>query len=135
MKYLISIAFLFLTINVKSQNQSKDQIVGDWKVTNVIVKSTDKNKIDLANSFKNSIFSFKPNDYFSFTSAEKSKLIMMVVEQLKNKKWLFEEKSQTIRIGSAKDSYSIMFILPKIENNKASFEIGETEINLELIKI
>ncbi|HQK40273.1 MAG TPA: hypothetical protein PLO52_09190, partial [Flavobacterium alvei] len=89
MKYLISIAFLFLTINVKSQNQSKDQIVGDWKVTNVIVKSTDKNKIDLANSFKNSIFSFKPNDYFSFTSAEKSKLIMMVVEQLKNKKWLF----------------------------------------------
>jgi hypothetical protein len=135
MKQLILIALFFLSFNAKSQTAIKDLLIGNWKVENVIVKSTNKEMIELSKAFKNSIFSFKKNQDFNFTPKQKTKLTSMFEEMLQNKKWIYDEKRKSIRIGTAKDRYTIMGITPKIESNKAYFKLDESELNLELVKI
>lgn len=135
MKHLLFITLFFLSINAKCQTDIKNQIIGNWKVENVVVKSTNKEMTELSQAFKNSIFSFKKNQDFNFTPKQKTELTSMFVEMLQNQKWIFDEKRKSIRIGTAKDRYTIMGITPKIENNKAYFKLDESELNLELVKI
>ncbi len=135
MKQLFFITIFFLSLNAKSQNNLKDQIIGSWKVENVIVKSTDKNIAELSQTLKNSIFSFKKNQDFNFIPKQKTQLTSMLVQMLQNQKWIFDEKRKIIRIGTAKDHYTIMGITATIENNKAYFKLDESELNLELAKI
>jgi len=135
MKQLIFITIFFLSISAKSQTDIKDQIIGNWKVENVIVKSTNKEMVELSQAFKNSIFSFTKNQDFNFTPKQKTKLTSMFTEMLQNNKWIYDEKRKSIRIGTTKDHYTIMGITAKIENNKAYFRLEESELNLELVKI
>jgi hypothetical protein len=135
MKQLLFIALLFLSLNAKSQTAIKDQIIGNWKVENVIVKSTNNEMKELSKVFKNSIFSFKKNQDFNFTANQKTQLTSMFEQMLQNQKWIFDEKRKIIKIGTVKSGYNIMGITVKIENNKAYFNFDETELNLELIKI
>lgn len=135
MKHLLLFTIFFLSINAKSQNHIKDQIIGSWKVENVIVKSTNKDMVELSQAFKNSIFSFKRNQDFNFTAKQKNKITSMLEQMMQNQKWIFDEKRKMIKVGTAKDRYTIMGITAKIENNKAYFNLDETELNLELVKI
>jgi hypothetical protein len=135
MRYITLITFLFLSLNVKSQSNIQDQIIGSWKVINASVNSKDKNHIAVANSFKNSIFSFKSNKDFIFTTTNKGELMLMMTQQFKNQKWIFEERRQLFKIGTAAGHYTNMGIFAKIENNKAVFRIYESEIDLELVKL
>jgi phosphopentomutase len=135
MKQLIFITIFFVSLSVKSQTAVKDQIIGNWKVENVIVKSTNKEMVELSQAFRNSIFSFTKNQDFNFTPKQKKKLTAMLTEMLQNQKWIFDEKKKSIRIGKANDHYTIMGITAKIENNKAYFKLEESELNLQLVKI
>ena len=121
MKHLLLFTILFLSINAKSQNHIKDQIIGSWKVENVIVKSTNKDMVELSQAFKNSVFSFKKNQDFNFTAKQKNKITSMLEQMMQNQKWIFDEKRKMIKVGTAKDRYTIMGITAKIENNKAYF--------------
>jgi hypothetical protein len=134
MKQLFFITILFLSINAKSQTY-KEQIIGNWKVENATIKSDNKNIKDFAQSFKNSLFSFKVNQDFIFTSTEKNQLIDMLKQHLKNTKWVFDERAEVYKIGTKQDHYNIMILIAKIEGNKAHFSIKESDINLELVKI
>ncbi|PXY43364.1 hypothetical protein [Flavobacterium hydrophilum] len=135
MKQLLFVTFFFLSLNAKSQTAIQDQIIGSWKVENVVVKSNNKEMIELSQAFKNSVLSFKKNQDFNFTSSQKTKLISMFTQMLQNQKWIFDEKRNMIKIGTFKDRYTIMGITAKIENKKACFRLDETELNLELVKI
>ncbi|SNR82790.1 hypothetical protein [Flavobacterium sp. ov086] len=135
MKQLLFITLFFLSINAKSQNHIKDQIIGSWKVENSTIKSTDKNMLEMARSFKNAIFSFRENRDFIVTSKEKNRVINMLISSLNNEKWLFDERDKKFKIGTDKDHYTIMSIAVRVENNKAYFKIDEAELNLELVKI
>ncbi|GAA3734059.1 hypothetical protein GCM10022422_16130 [Flavobacterium ginsengisoli] len=134
MKYLLLSITFFLFLNAKGQTSIKDQIIGNWKVKNVIVKSNSKEMTELSQTFTNSIFSFQKNQNFNFIPKQKTQLTPMFVQMLQNQKWGFEEKKNLIRIGTAKDHYSIMGITPKIEKNNAVFKLEEAELSLEVVK-
>jgi hypothetical protein len=135
MKKNIIFLLLIFSICVQSQNDIKKQILGSWKVENIIIESKNKNIIDFANSFKNSVFSFKENRTFIFNPKSNNQLILMFINQLKNAKWIYDEKDKKIKIGTDKDHYSTMGLSIKIENNTAFFYIDETELSFQLIRI
>ena len=74
MKYLLLSITFFLFLNAKGQTSVKDQIVGNWKVKNVIVKSNSKEMTELSQTFTNSIFSFQKNQNFNFIPKQKTPL-------------------------------------------------------------
>ncbi|GGF24771.1 hypothetical protein [Flavobacterium limi] len=135
MRQLLCVTIFLLSINAISQTDIKNQIIGSWKVENVLTKSNNKEMAELSQAFKNSIFLFKQNQDFNFTASQKSQFTSMLTQMLQNQKWLFDKKRNIIKIGTAKDRYTIMGITPKIENNKAFFSLDESGLNLVLVKI
>jgi hypothetical protein len=77
MKQLIFITIFFVSLSVKSQTAVKDQIIGNWKVENVIVKSTNKEMVELSQAFRNSIFSQKIRILISRQSKKRSLLLCL----------------------------------------------------------
>ncbi len=135
MKKKLAITLLLITFSVKSQTNIKENIIGGWRVEKVIIESKNKNIIDFGNSFYKSIFLFRENRDFSFSPEKNSELILMVVNQLKDAKWIFDDRDGKFKIGTDTDNYSTMSIEIKIENDKAYFHFDETDLNLELIRI
>lgn len=129
------ILIFLLSFTVKSQNSTKEEIIGNWQVTNVVTKSNNKNIIDFSNSFKNAIFSFKENRDFMISFKKNTRLTLMTVKSLDNTKWLFDERDDKFKIGTHEDHYSIMALKVKIKGNRAYINLDETNLNLELIRI
>lgn len=135
MKRFLFIILFFLSINAKSQTVVKDQIIGSWKVEKAKATSDNENVKNLSVAFVNSVFTFKSNQYFLFTSNEKNQLIESMIQLLDNKKWIFDKQYDMLKIGTDKDRYHTLRMIVKIENNKAFFRLNETELDLELVKI
>lgn len=59
----------------------------------------------------------------------------MTLGMTKNKKWKFDSNRQLIKIGSEKDYFSVMGIYVKKNEGKITFQISESELQFEMIKI
>jgi hypothetical protein len=84
MKNLILIVLsLFLSQTVISQEISKEEVCGTWKIQK-ITPLTDPKLKDLINGFKQASFKFNANGILELKSANTSKLFLMITNRLKN---------------------------------------------------
>jgi hypothetical protein len=134
-KHIILLTFLLISNIIISQTIKKEDIIGTWQVETNLTKTTDPKFKDLIEGFKSSIFNFEQNENFEMSSPNKSKLLLMTLEMTKNKKWKFDHNRQLIKIGSEKDYFSIMGIYVKKNSGKIIFQISESELEFEMIKI
>jgi len=135
MKKYIFVTVLFLISNlIVSQKIEQEEISGTWKVAKNLTKTTDPKFKDLIEGFNSSIFKFKQNGNFEMSSPNKSKIFLMTLEMITNKKWRFNSNRQMIKIGSEKDYFSIMGINVQKNQGKMIFQISESELQFEMIK-
>jgi hypothetical protein len=135
MKNLILIVFsLFLSQTVLSQEISKEQIYGTWKIQKNITSITDPKYKDLINGFKEASFTFNENGIFELKSANTSKLFLMTTNMLKNAKWKLDQNKQIIRIGNEENHFSTMGIKVKLKDSKTIFLVDETPLEFEMVK-
>ena len=134
-KHIILLTFLLISNIIICQTIKKEDIIGKWQVETNLTKTTDPKFKDLIEGFKSSIFKFEQNGNFEMSSPNKSKLFLMTLEMTKNKKWKFDNNRQLIKIGSEKDYFSIIGIYVKKNSGKIIFQISESELEFEMIKI
>jgi hypothetical protein len=134
-KYSVVFAFLLISSSVIGQTIEKEGIYGTWKVERNLTKTTDPNLKDLIEGFLASTFRFEENGTFELKSPNKSALFMMTLEMINNKKWKFDHNRQLIKIGSEKDAFSIMGISVKQKSGKMIFQVSESALEFEMVKI
>ena len=134
-KHIIILISLLLSNITISQTIKKEDINGTWKVQKNLTKTTNSNFKDIIEGFLSSTFRFEQNGNFELYSPNKSGIFLMTLEITKNKKWKFDENRQLIKIGSEKDYFSIMGIYVKKNNGKIIFQISESELQFEMIRI
>jgi hypothetical protein len=134
-KYIIVLTFFLISNIISSQTIKKEDIYGTWQVEKNLTKTTDPKFKDLIDGFKSSTFKFEQNGNFELYSPNKSKVFLMTLEMIKNKKWKFDDSRQLIKIGSEKDYYSLMGIYVNKNSGKIIFKISESEFQFEMKKI
>lgn len=134
-KHIIVFMFLLISNNMFSQTIEKEEIYGTWKVEKNLTETTDPNFKEIIAGFLSSTFRFEENGNFELYSPNKSKIFLMTLEMVKRKKWKFDHNTQLIKIGSEKDSYSIMGIHIKKNNDKIIFQVSESDLQFEMTKI
>lgn len=117
------------------QSIEKKDLYGTWQVTKNLTKTTDPNLKDLIEGFLVSTFKLEESGTFELKSPNKSALFMMTLEMINNKKWKFNYYRQLIMIGSEKDSFSIMGIYVKQNSDIMIFQISESALEFEMVKI
>ena len=136
MKKNIFILISFLISNILiSQTIKKEQIIGTWKVEKTLTETSNPNFKDIIEGFTSSNFRFDENGNFGLSSPNKSKMFLMMLEMVKNKKWKLDNSRQLIKIGSEKDHFSIMEIIVKSSDDKIFFLINESKLEFEMQKI
>lgn len=134
MKNLILIVLsLFISNIVLSQEISKEQIYGIWKVQKNLTPKSDPKLNDVIAGFNEATFTFYENGNFVLQSTNTSKLFLMTLNMLKNAKWKLDQKRQMIKLGNQENHFSIMGIAVKVSNGKTFFLINETPIELEMV--
>lgn len=124
-----------ISFSINSQELVNNQLLGEWKVENV-VKYPDHPKMkSFIDGLKVSSFSFDNKGRFEFKSSSNSQLISMTIEMTQNTYWKFDKSQNLIKIGTPKDDYSIMGIFVKSKNNIIFFELQESGIILQMTKI
>lgn len=134
-KNIFVFTFLLISNIIISQTIVKEEINGTWKVEKNLTKTTNPKFKDIIEGFLSSTFRFEQNGNFELYSPNKSRIFLMTLEMIKNKKWKFDNNRQLIKIGSEKDYFSIMGIYVKKNNGKIIFQISESELQFEMIKI
>lgn len=136
MKKYILVVVLFLNYFVLfSQKIEEEEIAGMWKVAKSITNKTNANFKDIVEGFEASTFNFEPNGSFKITSPNKSKIFKTTTDMISNQKWRFNSNQQRLQIGSEKDYYSIMEINVKRVEDKIIFQITDTIMEFEMIKV
>ncbi|WP_432671742.1 hypothetical protein [Flavobacterium sp. SM2513] len=134
-KHIVVFAFLSICNSVIGQTMEKEDLYGIWQVEKNLTETTDPNFKELIEGFLVSTFRFEENGTFEMNSPNKSKLFLMTLEMIKNKKWKFDHYRQLIKIGSEKDSFSIMGIFVKEKSGKIIFQVSESNLEFEMVKI
>ena len=130
----ILILFFFLSQTVLSQEISKEQVYGTWRVQKNITQILDPKFNDLINGFKESSFIFNDNGVFELKSSNTTALFLMTKDMLKNAKWALDQKKQIIRIGNQENHFSIIGIRVKLQDSKTIFLLDETPLEFEMIR-
>jgi hypothetical protein len=128
------ILFVTISFSVHSQDIINTQLLGEWKVENVVQYPNHPKIKPFIDGLKVSSFSFDNNGRFEFKSSANSQLISMTVEMTQNTFWKFDKSHNLINIGTPKDDYSCMGIIIKSKNNLTFFELQESNIILQMTK-
>jgi hypothetical protein len=131
-KQLLLIICLLISNHIVAQ-MSREDIVGKWRVVKVLMKNDNPNLTDLITSFESAQFEFEENSNFNISTSKKSELFSMVENMAKNTKWKLEEQS-LIKVRN-KSNGSILEILVSKQDGKTIFEMRETELELEVVKL
>jgi hypothetical protein len=81
---ILIVLSLFLSQTVISQEISKEEVYGTWKIQKNITPITDPKFKNLINGFKEVSFTFNANGILELKSANTSKLFLMITNRLKN---------------------------------------------------
>jgi hypothetical protein len=133
-KQLVVFVFLLFTNHLISQEYSEKDIVGKWKVVNVLKKPESPNFNDIIKSFSSVTFQFEENADFKITTLDKTKLFAMLTDMTKEAKWRLNNNKYAISIGNDSNKYSILKIILVEVDGKMIFHLDETELDLEVVK-
>lgn len=132
MKNIIFVFLFLLTANAFGQKLNDSLIVGTWRSEKVLKKPSNPNYRDIIDSFKMSVFKFKPDHTFEISSEQNSQEFANLRKMTKGKSWKFDAITNTIKIGDAKDNFSTMKIKVKTIEGKTVFVLEETYHSMEL---
>jgi hypothetical protein len=135
MKSFSTLIILFCSIPLLGQQISKQQITGIWVCTKVAADSTMRVSAEeqapletMKKAFINSMFKFGADGFFKLDLPEAKLEVTNNMDFLKNKKWFFNEKTNTISIGPPVEN--LMHI--KIESGEGFMHFFITDIPLIL---
>ena len=133
-KYLFIFSILLFSNNMISQEITQKNIIGKWKVVNVLKNIDNPNLKDIVKSFSSATFYFKENSDFKITTADNSKLFSMLTNMTNNSKWKLNKNNFGINVGNQSNEYNILKIIITEVNDKIIFHLSETELDLEVQK-
>ncbi len=96
------------TLSSSSDSLKKEDIIGTWKIVNVVEKFKNKYIEELIKGFKVSSFIFNSDNTFHFVSKDKSRGILEFLKIMETTNWLYDSSKNMLRIGTKKDNYSVM---------------------------
>lgn len=108
----------------------KEDLIGTWKVTNIIEKFKNKNLIELVKGFEASTFIFNSDNTFHFKSTDKSRGILEFLKMMGTSNWIYDYNKNLIRIGTKKDHYTLMGFKFIQKDNKTFFITEDNGIYL-----
>jgi Domain of unknown function (DUF4919) len=118
---------------LKDDSFEKDDLIGTWKI--VDFKHTFDNEKEakfFEKLFVNAIIKFNSNQSFEFINNQKEKEILEFTKGFQNQKWKYDSKKREIKVGSAKDDYTIIgFTVEKI-GSKIIFIMEDNGLHVEL---
>lgn len=132
---LISTFALFISLNSFGQITSESELIGKWKVVEILEKPTNSQLKPIIDGFEKSTFTFNENTDFELTTTNNSELFKMMMAEVSNEtKWKFEIDKQLIKIGNQEDGYSYMGILVKIVKENIIFHLDESGLTFLMKK-
>lgn len=135
MKNYIVIALVLMFANHSiSQEYSKKDIIGKWKVIEVLKKTENPNLNDLIKSFSTASFQFNEDSSFRISTLNKSKVFDMLINMTRTAKWRLNENNFSVNIGDDLNQFNILKIIILKVDEKIVFHLTETELNLEVVK-
>ncbi len=137
MKIFCVFLFVGLFFNIVfSQNFSESQLIGSWKVIEVINYDSTSNKdlVDFFDDFKSSRFYFRQDGFFEFSSTGKSKAMIIFMQMFSGSNWIFDPEHLEIGIGNKKNKFNSAKIFVREKDNKVVFNIQESPITLIMEK-
>jgi hypothetical protein len=139
MKTFSILIILFCTIQLSAQQISKQQMTGIWVCTKVAVDSTMRVSAEerapletMKKAFINSTFKFGADGLFKLDLPEAKLEVTNSMEFLKNKKWFFNEKTNTISIGPPAEN--LMHIKIVSGDGFVHFFITDIPLILRMVK-
>lgn len=132
MKKLIVLFLLLFAANANSQKLVDSLLIGKWKTEKVLKKPSNPHYRDIIDSFKASVFVLNEDHTFELKSDQNSQEFAQIRKMSKGKTWKFDEATQTVKIGDAKDNFSTMRFKVKTVDGKTVFALEETHHGLEL---
>jgi hypothetical protein len=134
--------FFVILFQTKSQNFTEKEIIGTWKVENVMLGKVPKAELEKSNqlikAFSGAEFIFKPDKFFSFVLGDDIKDSLLQQMQISNANWKLDDSGNSIIVQDWKERYTdkleLMEILIKKEDGKIKFRISETYMILEVKK-
>lgn len=118
-KHLVILVLFWLT-NINSQNLKNEDVAGVWKVTKVLRLSNKSIDKELITSFKKAFFYFKKTQNFGLKTEYMSESFSKATLSLSGVKWKLE--GNKIFIGSEKNDYNSLVIVPSIKNKRYYFD-------------
>lgn len=140
MRTTLIVLTLVLYQNSIAQEISKSQIIGSWTVENVTIlieQTTQEQELlvaGLKQGFTNAVFNFSENGNFEIKYPQNKPEFFDEIFFLENSKWIISETDSMIKIGTALDNYSLLWIQYKFENNQTYFILYEAGILLKMNK-
>jgi hypothetical protein len=117
-------------LNFPTNTFKKEDLIGTWKITNVVEKFDNKNLAELIKGFEVSSFIFNPDNTFHFKSTNKSRGILEFIKIMGTSNWIYDLNKNLIKIGTKKDHYSLMDFRFIQKNGKTFFALEDNEMKL-----
>jgi len=132
-KLLVFIVLLYAN-QILAQEFTQKDIVGKWKVVQILKKPEGPNFNDIIKSFSSATFLFEENLNFRIVTLDKTKLFAMLTDMTKDAKWRLNANNYAISIGNEANKYSILKIIVVKVDDKMIFHLDETDLDLEVQK-
>lgn len=132
-KIIASLFMVFFMNTLSAQVISQDELIGTWKVVNVLNQETNVNLIELMKGFETATFQFTAQHEFNLSSSVSNEVFTRFSDMTKNSYWRLNPEKQ-ILIGNSENNYSVIKIGNHFENGKTIFTFEETPIKLEVQK-
>lgn len=128
------ILLIFLTLLCGVVNAQEIDIVGKWKVKEIVSpKAVDNENIrSIVNGLSQSTFNIKDDNSISITSPNPTVGSSFFTTMVKDAKWNYKDNLITLVDNNTKGL--IMKILVSIKDGKTIFSFEETNLILEVIK-
>ncbi|WP_310559576.1 hypothetical protein [Flavobacterium sp.] len=133
-KNLVVFLILLFTNHILSQEFTPKDIIGKWKVVNILKRPESPNFNDIIKSFSSATFLFEENLNFKITTLDKTKLFTMLIDVTKDAKWRLNANNYAISIGNDSNKYNILKIVVVEVDDKMIFHLDDTELDLEVQK-
>ncbi|OOG71593.1 DUF4919 domain-containing protein [Flavobacterium sp. A45] len=126
----ISPSLAKLDINFSTETFKKEDLIGTWKIINVLEKSQNKYLAELIKGFEVSSLIFNQDNTFHFKSTNKSRGILEFTKMMGTSNWIYDPNKNLIKIGTKKDHYSVMGFKFVQKEGKTFFVIEDTDMKL-----
>lgn len=119
-----------LDINSSADFFRKEDLIGTWKIKDVLEKSQNKYLAELIKGFEVSSLTFNQDNTFHFKSTNKSRGILEFIKMMGTSNWIYDPNKKLVKIGTKKDHYTLMGFKFIQKEGKTFFVIEDTGMKL-----